>query len=331
MNTASSGLHLSGDRPRATIAEDRLGYEGFARALAQSIHSLVPPDGFVIGIHGSWGSGKTSAVNMVVEALGELEAGDSRPTLVVRFNPWWFSEQENLVRAFFADLTASLEGKISNNVVEGLKKLARKVSGAKGAASALAGLLPGGDVLKALTEAGFDVAGEWAADEKSLDELRNAVQAALTKEGRRILVIVDDLDRLPADEARQIFRLVKSVADLPYVVYLLVFDKVIAGRALSHGGLSTSPDWLEKIIQAPFDLPPVHPTDIHALLFDALNEVVGPEAPIEPSRWPDVFHKAVAPWLRTPRDAVRLGNGIAVLWPVVGPEVDLADLVAIET
>jgi hypothetical protein len=44
-----------------------------------------------------------------------------------------------------------------------------------------------------------------------------------------------------------------------------------------------------------------------------------------------MFYDAVAPWLRTPRDAGRLLNALIVSWPSVAGNVDLADFVALET
>lgn len=331
-NTASttSTRQLSGDRPKEKIAEDRLGYASFAKALALSIYSMAPTDGLVLAIHGPWGSGKTSAVNMTVDALTELQA-DHDEIAVVRFNPWWFSEQENLTRAFFSEVSAALSEQVSSKVIDGLKGVARRVSGAREIIAEVVGLAPGGAVIKGITTAGLKALGELASEDKGLNKLRDELRDALSEESKRILLIIDDIDRLPADEARQIFRLVKSVADLPNVIYLLVFDREIARRALDAPGNATGPEWLEKIVQASFDLPPVHPVDLNRLFTGQLEEIVGDDAPIDPSRWPKVFHYAVAPWLRTARDSARLANAIAVSWPVVKGETDLADFVALET
>lgn len=48
----------------------------------------------------------------------------------------------------------------------------------------------------------------------------------------RILVVIDDIDRLPNDQIRLIFQLVNSVAGFPHMVYLLSYDKDIVARAL---------------------------------------------------------------------------------------------------
>jgi predicted KAP-like P-loop ATPase len=64
---ADDRLQLSGDRPKEHLADDRLGYANFARAMARSIAGLAPTEGIVLAVNDLWGSGKTTAVNMIVE------------------------------------------------------------------------------------------------------------------------------------------------------------------------------------------------------------------------------------------------------------------------
>ncbi len=132
-------------------------------------------------------------------------------------------------------------------------------------------------------------------------------------------------------EVRQIFRLVKSVADLPNVIYLLIFEREIAERAFEDAGNDLGPKWHDKIVQAAFDLPPVQLIDIQQLFLEGLNKLVGAVELPDQTRWGNVFHDGIAPWLRTPRDAGRLLNALVVSWPAVARDVDFADFVALET
>ena len=325
-------LELGGDRPKDSLADDRLGHAAFARALARSIAAMVPRDGIVLAINGPWGSGKTSAANMVVDALSEIESPlpPEQRVSVVRFNPWWFSGQEDLVRAFFDEVSDTLEKTFSKKVVDGLKSVGRRVSGARDLLIAGAELLPGGAMFKGVAAGAVSLVGKLSEDGGSLSSERAKLCDALREQGRRILVVIDDVDRLPADEALQIFRLVKSVADLPNVIHLLLFDRNAARRAVGQPPEDGGPEWLEKIVQASFDLPPVLPTDINRLFLEGLTAIAhGVELP-DPIRWQNTFHDAVAPWLRTPRDVGRLLNAMTVAWPAVEPEVDFADFVGLE-
>ena len=329
---ASTPERLSGDRPRERLSQDRLGYANFARTVAKAMVSMTPRDGVVLAIHGPWGSGKTSAVNMIVDALDEdqRDVPEANRVLVVRFNPWWFSEQQDLARVFFTEISAALGTKVSNDVKDGLRKIAKHVSGAKDLILGALSFVPAGELAKTVLGEIIGMAGGALDNDRSLDDERKLLQDALKKEGKRILVIIDDVDRLPADEARQIFRLVKSVADLPNMIYLLVFDREIASRALERPAHAEGPEWLEKIVQASFDLPPIHPVDLQHLFFEGLTQIHDGRT-LDHTRWGNVFFDAVNPWLRTPRDVTRLLNALTVSWPAVEGEVDFTDFVAIET
>jgi predicted KAP-like P-loop ATPase len=323
---------INADRPRSKLEQDELGYSDFAQAIAASLAGRTDDDGFVMAMHGKWGSGKTSAVNMVVDALEQREArlAEDKRTIVVRFNPWWFSEQKDLTRAFFSEVTAAIGKHMSAAVRDGLRTMAKKVSGATELVSSILAWTPAAPIAKQVAEL-IKGAGEDIEEESSLEEVRETLAKALREEARRILVIIDDVDRLPADEARQVFRLVKSVADLPHITYLIVFDRDIAARALERPSEPDGPEWLEKIVQASFDLPAVAQLDLNRLFVSRLGAIFG-NAPIGSMvRWGNVFHGAIAPWLRTPRDVSRLTNAIAVAWPALKDEVDVADFIAIET
>jgi hypothetical protein len=193
------------------------------------------------------------------------------------------------------------------------------------------GVIPGAGAAKELAGAALGSVGAFAGNNRSLSDLRDDLSKALREQDKRLLVIIDDVDRLPPDEVRQIFRLVKSVADLPNVIHLLIFDRAIAERAFTDPASDLGPKWHEKIVQAAFDLPPVQRIDIQRIFLDDLNKLVGPTTLKDPMRWANVFYDSIAPWLVTPRDARRLLNILVVSWPTVARDVDTADFVALET
>lgn len=323
---------LSADRPLLKLEEDELGYRAFAEVIAAGILNGVGPDGLVIALHGKWGAGKTSAVNMAIDAL-ERSQNDRPPddrAIIIRFNPWWFSEQQDLVRAFFREVSAAIGAQVSSDVRDGFRKLAKRTSGATELVAGLATLAGAGVAAKPIADA-IRAFGDGVDDDRSLEEVRKELSEALSKEQRQLVVVIDDVDRLPGDEARQIFRLVKSVADLPYVTYLLVFDRDIAAQGLERTTDPEGPEWLEKIVQASFDLPPVGQADLNHLLMMRLNAIVGSYEVADMTRWGNILYGAVMPWIRSPRDVGRLSNAIAMLWPSLNEEVDFADLLAVET
>lgn len=177
INNADQRLQLSGDRPKEHLTDDRLGYANFAQSLAHSIAGLAPTDGIVLALNGAWGSGKTTAVNMIVEALAILlkDAPSGREIVPIRFNPWWFSEQEDLIKAFFAELSGSLEKKVSEKVGEGFRKLARRVASSRELVVAILGLIPGAGIAKEMAGAALGAAGTLAGDNHSLSQCPSGI------------------------------------------------------------------------------------------------------------------------------------------------------------
>lgn len=93
------GHPFSADRPIQRRDQDLLGRARFAEALADAIAGWTHGDSLVIGLHGPWGMGKSSIKNMALDRFNDL-SGESKP-MVVEFNPWEWSAQEEVASAFF--------------------------------------------------------------------------------------------------------------------------------------------------------------------------------------------------------------------------------------
>ena len=65
------------DAPITDPSADRFGVDPFAKALAVSIRKIGSPDGTVVALNGPWGSGKSSAVNLLLHHLKDaVDAGE---------------------------------------------------------------------------------------------------------------------------------------------------------------------------------------------------------------------------------------------------------------
>jgi predicted KAP-like P-loop ATPase len=73
--------------------------------LAAGIKKMPAPEGMVIALNGPWGSGKSSAVNLVLHHLKEAEPEE---IAIINFACWWFRGEEQLALAFFRELYAGL-------------------------------------------------------------------------------------------------------------------------------------------------------------------------------------------------------------------------------
>jgi predicted KAP-like P-loop ATPase len=191
-----------GDSPISNPAEDLLGRVVVARDLAIQIRNLDASDGFVLAVHGPWGSGKTSLVNLVKHAL-EPDA----QAAIVDFNPWMFSGAEQLVEAFFTELSAQLKLKEGR-----LGSIAGEVEAYGELLSPLSILPFVGSWIDRVRGAGGAIKKFQERRRESITARRARLASKLRELERPILVIIDDIDRLHTDEVRDIFKLVRLTA-----------------------------------------------------------------------------------------------------------------------
>lgn len=316
---------LSPDRPSTDPALDLFGHAPFARTLVRAINGYSGSDGIVLALYGPWGSGKSTVLAYVQHEL-ESGQGDDRP-VVVPFNPWWFSGQEHLATAFLGQLQAVLPAKY-----EKFRKFGDKLaefSEALGGVGDAVGAVTGHGWIGSVFRGGAKLAGR---SPKDVPALKQALSDLLLEQKKRVLVVIDDIDRLAPDEVRQLFTVIKALADFPYVTYLLAFDREVAATAINEQTGLPGERYLEKIIQVPFELPRPDRAALRQALFKRLDAVMAPtpEGRFDGIHWANIFHSGLDPLITVPRDVVRLTNALSVTYPAVVGEVNPVDFIAIE-
>ena len=321
---------LSADRPCTDPKDDLFGHALFARHLAKSIRCHRGGDGLVIALHGPWGSGKTTILNYVCHYLEADQPADADAPVMVHFNPWWFSGREDLALAFLRQLQAAFPVKNAKfkRLGELLDKYGESLGGFVGAAVDAAGMTGG-----YAKDAGKTVGRMLQRKPKDVPALKAQIADELREAKVRILVIIDDIDRLDHDEVRQLFRVVKALADFPFVTYLLAFDREAAIQAIEQDSGLPGAHYLEKIIQVPFEIPLIDRTTLRNVVLRLLNDEVLsgiPEDSFDSSRGAMLLVGGIERLICVPRDAVRLMNTLSVTFRAVAGEVNPVDFIAIE-
>jgi len=320
---------LLADTALDTPAMDRLDRAQFAESLARSILSLDGDDSFVIGLCGPWGSGKTSVLNFVQSSL---ESQNDKKPIVLRFNPWWFSGRQQLLEAFLSQFTAVLQAPKRGEKAKQAGKLLSTLSAALRPVSMIPGI---GEAVKAGRDAIDAVAG--AADayaeavQRDVVGIRAQVDELLKEFPQRIVVVMDDIDRLAASEMAQLFQILKAVADFPKTVYLLAFDQKVVTQAIIDQLGVDGRTYLEKIIQLQIDVPPTARTAIHQMFLEQLNQVLAPDelAQNQVQYFWNVFHDGLKHFLDTPRAVKKLINMLRFAYPPLRGEVNVVDILSI--
>jgi GTPase SAR1 family protein len=312
--------------------EDQLSRGGFAKLLAQALINLNSTDTFSVGLYGKWGSGKTSLVNMMLNEIEEQQRSvcEENRFIVVHFDPWNFSDANQLLSQFFIRLSNEFRSKGDKN----LSKIGEALETYSDAFDLAEGIPVVGGLLALLGKKGATALGKTmkkGSDEKDILKQKEYVIGLLKKQARKILVVIDDIDRLNNEQIRQVFQLITSVAKFPNTIYLLAFDKEIVVKALKKVQEGNGEDYLEKIIQMPIQIPEIQREKLRKALFDQLNLIIFQYKDIsfQQVHWQRLFESCVDPFIKNIRDINRLCNSVQFKLTTISSEVNFADMVAI--
>ena len=313
------------DTAVATLAQDELGRAPFARHLAERILAWRRPESLVIALFGPWGSGKTSVMNMVVEHIENASANrlEAEKPIIIRFNPWYFSGQQELLKLFLSQLLTQVEKTGAKNIRAIREQLTKY-----GTILSSAPPIPG---LKEWTNLAGTAAQALGANQ-DLNGLREQLNKGFLELNRQVVILIDDVDRLNQDEIRQIFRLIKLNADFPNTIYLIAADRRVLVESLKSTQGIAGQDYLEKIVQVGFDIPIPDSTSLSNFLKNQLAKI--PEIQMmseqDQQRWASIYNSGFRTLFNTLRSIKRYSSSLSFHAQVIGSEVNGVDLLAIE-
>ena len=335
--TEEMASQFRADQPIRTPDEDIRGRKDIARSLATALLDYTASDSIVLGMYGSWGSGKTSILNMTLSYVDEStreSMGEDKP-IILQFNPWNYSDQDQLLTQFFKVMSVHIKSMDSGMEAQKIGELLETYSSFFDPLALLPQATVPALVFKGVLKSVGKAAKEWGKlKQADLESTKDRLSKALEERGQRILVLIDDIDRLTNDEIRQIFQLVKNLADFPNTVYLLSFDRHVVVRALKkvqEGDEKTGDTYLGKIVQIPFEVPDISRVDLQRYLFAKLDEIIKPipDAHWNAEHWQRVYQEGLSPLFRSLRDVTRFTNSLRFSFAMVKGEVNPVDFIAI--
>lgn len=375
-------IKIVSDEAIETFEDDLLNRKSFVENLSSSLLSWNDKKSLVIGLFGKWGSGKTSIINLLEKQLtSEKEkkaSKDKKKTpIVINFNPWGYSETDDLLEPFIRQLQSTLKGP---DKIKGFgKKLELYLNLIKLTPTKQSMLSFWSSITMVLSFVGIslpqllpnfckeikDIA-KWVSPitlivsfiiivcnivlsvikirnenlDESVSKIKKDIGNILEKENRKLIIIMDDIDRLSSQEIKQLFRIVRSNADFPNTIYLLSFDREIVEKSLDIQNRIDGREYLEKIINIEYDLPSIPSSTLSRILMNELkniaqnftedqNSIFG----IENTKWAYVYNSIVSN-LTTIREIKRYVNAVKFkLSQYINKgvlEINLIDFLAIE-
>lgn len=244
------------DHPLTEEEEALSGWKDQARTLTQKLLATdTTRAAFSLGIVASWGEGKSSFMGIMQRFLRLVD----REAIVMHFNPWLYDKEAQLTKVFFEELRRTLAPYSS--------KLSKSIDNYT-------------DLLLAVDSGWLKLALEVLQQSQSnttkqFDKLSHEIQ----KLGRKIVIFIDDVDRLTREELLELFNLVRNSSNLPCLYFVLAYDKGYVLKTLQSEGEHMS-RYPEKILQEEYPLPKLAPDKMWAVLERCLNKTqLGQESP----------------------------------------------------
>ncbi|RFD79888.1 hypothetical protein AXE77_03935 [Gardnerella vaginalis] len=336
------------DKPIVVCSEDLLDRQCFSQEFGKALYEYNGADGLVVGLYGKWGSGKTSVLNMAKEEIYNIIDENEKKVIsnsfkeflsklfqfmhkhnkteIIEFSPWNYSDKNNLISLFFQSLKHKLCRKNSSSIGKNIKKALKKYIYAIRALEIVPTVGPAlAPVLKTIVK---------VLQSPDLNEAKCKLSKQLRKYDGKIIVFIDDIDRLTAPQIRDIFQLVKQVGDLPKIIYVLAMDREIVCNALSKFHNIDGNEYLEKIVQVAFEIPELNKSKLCAIFHEKLSNVVDAlpdHVIIDENYLEKVFENCVSPYITNLRDVIRLINTFQFRYGVLYRYVSFEDMLCITT
>lgn len=285
-----------------------MGFQAYAEAIASAVRGGSPPQ-FTVGIYGSWGSGKSSLLNAI---RAELAKDDG--VLTVMFDAWRYERADHIVvpmlNAIYNATPELSDKKLTEKVRSALASVVRSITISVGPLK----MDPGAAFAPADSDEGYAAALD-SAYVRPYQDLK-AIAGALGR--RRIVVLVDDLDRCSPDKVVSLLEAINLVLDVPGFVFVLALDYDVLVRAVTAKYPHASGHvFIEKMVQVPFRVPRL---DIQPELF--LQELVPGWAPPKdalPDEFGSIaFDVATMGLAANPRQVKRFINSFLLLLRIAG-------------
>ena len=236
------------DHPLTEEEEALSGWTSQAQTLTQKLLATdTSHAAFSLGIVASWGEGKSSFMGIMQRYLQQAH----REVIVMHFNPWLYDKEAQLTKVFFEELRRTLAPYSS--------KLSKSIDNYT-------------DLLLAVDSSWLKFAHQLLRlPQRSTAEQFDQLSRDIQELGKKVVIFIDDVDRLTREELLELFNLVRNSSNLPCLYFVLAYDKSYILKTLQSDGEHMS-RYPEKILQEEYPLPKLTPDKMWTVLEQCLSE-----------------------------------------------------------
>lgn len=321
---------FNNDTPILSKDSDKLNRTNYAKNIAQMLRLLPSNASFTVGLYGKWGYGKTSTIKLIQESLK-----DDHNVICLNTSPWSYKTREEFASDMLCAIQNAVGGEalglsgIPGKLTRVVRRHLKYITGSDGQISLM--------VASKLN---------WTISRKlGLQDIVTRIEKNVAKSTKKIIIFIDDIDRLTPDQVINTLTLVHSVAHIKGAIYFLSLDRQATATLIERGlgsgvgdadkeasyGLS----YLNKIVQIPLDLAYIPDQSLDEQLWRKLKDVITYHAGKAMVTRNDIdrvrsVYSLLKDKVKTPRDVVLCCNAVGSALMVINDDVNIGDLICIE-
>ena len=218
---------------------DLLDRQSIINQLYNTIINCYPAKTFTIGLDGKWGSGKTTIINNVLKLIKKNKIDNY--FVVVKFDPWEYNDEKAMLKGLIeqilinTDLNAGIENLdlLVNSIINVIFSDSKKY------------ILP--------------IINSEIKNVQSKIKFENIINNYLIKHDKRMILIIDNLDRIDSDKIKFMLKIISTTLNLKNTITILLYDDLIIQKELDKcfGTTDSKVKYMEKIVQLKIDIPQI--------------------------------------------------------------------------
>ena len=308
-NDENNTNHFISDDPILNIDHDKLDSKKVANNLIKILKNENHENSFTLGLVGPWGNGKSSVINFVKD---HLHKSGEKDIISIHFLPYLNHNENDIINEFFILLSNELgkfSGKVSNQLMLYSKKLTS--------------LYKDKNIFDFLEDHITKI------DSTSANQLYNEINNHLKEIDKKIIVFIDDLDRLNEKEILQVLKLIRNTANFKNTFFVVAMDKeyVLSRLKSSNDILNTT--FIDKFFQLEVYLPEIENSVLRNYFIDSLNKstLSASDAYFENQLFEAMSNSEnlFNDFVKNIRDVKRIVNQIVYDYPIFKKDIDLKD------
>lgn len=232
---------------------DLINRKSVINQLYNTIINCEPATNFTIGLNGKWGSGKTTVIKNVLRIMGDNGLLDNY--VIVNFDPWKYDDEKIILKAFLNEILSNIN-----------------YSGDDGAKEALIkGVI--GVIFDSKVVGLSNLLNQELSKLDSESEMSNIVNNYLVKNDKKMLIIIDNLDRIDVEKAFFLIKCIDSIIKFKRTINVLLYDEDILNEILNQR-FNNGKKYMNKLVQLKIDVPEVDTDTLNSIKEKIANNLL---------------------------------------------------------